>query len=396
MFQSDRANITNAIAPLITKQQQASKTAKKAIFLLVFITFFPQPTSSLRLPLLKSIRNKMGQAISTSQWYVYGKRHFTKTGYLRHIKDYTDPVQSSAAIGVGQAGEDGVNLGGKVVVVTGANSGMGKQLATYAAAKGASLYMVCRSEGRAKTARDEIAKETSNDNIKIILADVGELSQVRKAARELQADTSKIDCLVCNAGALVDERKESSEGYELTFASHLLGGSYMLSELLLPQLKAAGDDSRVIFVSSGGMLPEKFPAWETAINADGSQFDGFKQYSYAKRGQVILAEENTKIHPEIAWVSCHPGWASTPGVDETFGDQQKYLEPLRDGWQGAEGIAWLMATSRKNLESGAFYLDRLPQQKHISGLFMTEGSRTKNTPAEVDDMMANLKKAAGL
>lgn len=277
-----------------------------------------------------------------------------------------------------------------------ANSGMGKAVATYAAAKGAKLYMVCRSEGRAKTARDEIAKDTANDDIKIILADVGELSQVRKAAEELQSAETKIDCLVCNAGALVDKRKLSSEGYEITFASHLLGGSYLLSELLLPQLKAA-DDGRVVFVSSGGMLSEKFPGWKTAIdNDDSSPFDGFKQYAYAKRGQVLLAEENTKIHPEIKWVSCHPGWASTPGVDESFGDQQKYLEPLRNGWEGAEGITWLMATNGKNLESGAFYLDRKPQSKHISGLFMTEGSRTKNSPEEVDDMMTNLKRAAGL
>jgi dehydrogenase/reductase SDR family protein 12 len=338
----------------------------------------------------------MGAAISTSQWYIYGKRHFTKTGYARHIKNYTDPVQANNLIRVGQQGEDGVNLGGKVVVVTGANSGMGKAVATYAAAKGAKLYMVCRSEGRAKTARDEIAKDTANEDIKIILADVGELSQVRKAAEELQSAETKIDCLVCNAGALVDTRKLSSEGYEITFASHLLGGSYLLSELLLPQLKAA-DDGRVVFVSSGGMLSEKFPGWKTAIdNDDSAPFDGFKQYAYAKRGQVILAEENAKIHPEIKWVSCHPGWASTPGVDESFGDQQKYLEPLRNAWEGAEGIAWLMATNGKNLESGAFYLDRAPQSKHISGLFMTEGSRTKNSREEVDDMMANLKKAAGL
>ena len=272
---------------------------------------------------------------------------------------------------------------------------MGKALATYAAAKGAKLYMVCRSAGRAKTARDEIAKETENNDIQIILADVGELSQVRKAADELKSAETKIDCLVCNAGALVDKRIETSDGYEITFASHFLGGSYLLSELLLPQLKAA-DDGRVIFVSSGGMLPEKFPAWKTAINDDGSPFSGFSQYAYAKRGQVLLAEENTKRHPEVTWVSCHPGWASTPGVDETFGDQQKYLEPLRDGWQGAEGIAWLMSTDAKNLEGGAFYLDRQPQMKHISGLFMTEGTRTKNSQEEIDDMMENLKKAAGL
>ena len=60
-------------------------------------------------------------------------------------------------------------MGGKVVVITGANSGVGKEVATYAASKGAKLYMICRSEGRAKTARDEIAKATSNNDIKIIL-----------------------------------------------------------------------------------------------------------------------------------------------------------------------------------------------------------------------------------
>jgi dehydrogenase/reductase SDR family protein 12 len=337
----------------------------------------------------------MGQVISTSQWYVYGKRNFTQLGYIRHANAYTEPVQKNNLIRVGQEGADGVDLEGKVIVVTGANSGMGKAVSTYAAAKGAKLYMVCRSEERAKIARDEIVKATSNEDVKIILADVGELSQVRKAAEEVQAAENKVDCLVCNAGALSNERKETSDGYEVTFASHFLGGSYLLSKLLLPQLKAA-DEGRVVFVSSGGMLPERFPDWKTAINQDKENYDGFKQYSYAKRGQVILAEQFTKLHPEIAWVSCHPGWAQTTGVDDSLGESKKYLEPLRDEWQGAEGIAWLMSTDRNKLESGAFYLDRRPQQKHVSGLFMTEGSRTKNTPAEVNDMMENLKKAAGL
>lgn len=211
----------------------------------------------------------------------------------------------------------------------------------------------------------------------------------------MQAAEKKVDCLVCNAGALMNERKETSEGYEVTFASHFLGGSYLLSKLLLPQLKAA-EQGRVVFVSSGGMYPERFPDWKTAINQDKENYDGFKQYSYAKRGQVILAEQFTKLHREIAWVSCHPGWAQTTGVDDSLGESKKYLEPLRNEWQGAEGIAWLMSTDQNKLESGAFYLDRMPQQKHLSGLFMTEGSRTKNTPVEVNDMMENLQKAAGV
>lgn len=375
-----------------TKRHTTRCILGTVLIVLILITLL-QPATSLTF--IDSLKSTMGQVISNTQWYVYGKRNFTKPGYIRHAKAYTEPVQKNNLIRVGQDGEDGVNLAGKVIVVTGANSGMGKAVATYAAAKGAKLYMVCRSEGRAKAARDEIVNATSNDNIKIILADVGEMSQVREAVKEMQAAESKVDCLVCNAGAILNKRKETSDGYEVTFASHFLGGSYLLSELLLPQLKAA-DQGRVVFVSSGGMLTERFPDWKTAINEDKETYDGFKQYAYAKRGQVILAEEFTKMYPEITWVSCHPGWAQTTGVDETFGDTKKYLEPLRDEWQGAEGIAWLMSADRAKLESGAFYLDRKPQKKHISGLFMTEGSLTKNTPAEVNEMMQNLKKAAGL
>ena len=72
------------------------------------------------LPRLKKrIQQIMGQSISTSQWYVYGRRHFTKTGYQRHIRDYNDHVQSCANIGRNVEGADGVDLDGKVVVITG-------------------------------------------------------------------------------------------------------------------------------------------------------------------------------------------------------------------------------------------------------------------------------------
>jgi NADPH:quinone reductase-like Zn-dependent oxidoreductase len=92
-----------------------------------------------------------------------------RTGYAKHVSKYTAPVQNSATIRPGEDGADGYDLGGKVVVVTGANSGIGKELATYAAAKGAKLYMLCRSKERAEIARDEIVKLTSNEKVDILL-----------------------------------------------------------------------------------------------------------------------------------------------------------------------------------------------------------------------------------
>lgn len=337
----------------------------------------------------------MGQGLSSTQFYVFGKKHCTETGYLKHIKKYTEPVQKAATIKIGAEGADGVDMTGRVVCVSGANSGIGKELCTYCAAKGAKVYMLCRSKDRAEKARKDIVEATSNDRVDILLADMGELAQVRKMVAELQEKESKIDCLVCNAGALFNDRRESSEGNEITFASHLLGGSFLLSQLLLPQLKAS-EDGRVIFVSSGGMYTTKFPKWEIATNSAKEKYDGQFAYAYAKRGQVLLAEEFTKAIPEVTWVSAHPGWASTPAVAEAYGDNAKYLEPMRSTWQGAEGIAWLISSDKSKLQSGEFYLDRKPQPKHLAGLFMQEGSFTKNKPAEVQEMLDKLKNAAGL
>jgi dehydrogenase/reductase SDR family protein 12 len=352
-----------------------------------------------------------------------------RTGYLHHIQDvkyYTadHPVQNAAYLKAdtttteeeeegtdgttgGSTVDDGVDMTGKVVVVTGANSGLGFQVATYVASKGAKLFMLCRSEERAVAAKLEIEKlvgvltknNNKNADIEIVVCDVSELSHIRKAVQELQSKTDKIDCLVCNAGVLLNERQESSEGHELTFASHFLGGAYLLSKLLVPQLQAATDkQGRCIFVTSGGMYNFPFPSWDKATSnpEKDMKYDGVNVYAYAKRGQVLLAEEFAKEYPDVTWVTVHPGWTDTPAVEEAFGDQKKYLQPLRTPWQGAEGVVWLTQTDSSNLVNGEFYLDRIVQPKHLSGPFFSEGSFTKNKPKEVQAMMENLKKAAGI
>lgn len=226
----------------------------------------------------------------------------------------------------------------KVVVITGANSGLGKEVATYAAAKGAKVYMLCRNLERANKAKEDIVQQIKTyltasssssqtvtetptnivqeveQHIHVLVVDVGEMAQVRNVVHELQSRESKIDVLVCNAGVLLNERQETSEGYEVTLASHLLGGTFLLSQLLRPQLEAA--KGRAIFVTSGGMYNCKVPSWDimTSLctpNAGTSPrpYDGNMAYAYAKRAQVLLAERWAKQYPSIQWVTVHPGWA---------------------------------------------------------------------------------------
>lgn len=87
----------------------------------------------------------------------------------------------------------------------------------------------------------------------------------------------------------------------------------------------------------------------------------------------------------------HSGWVDTPGVDSAYGSNKSYLEPLRNNWEGCEGILWLAIVSREEIQGGGFYLDRTPRTKHVAGPFFTEGTFTKNTAYEVFCMMTKLK-----
>jgi len=340
----------------------------------------------------------MGQTIAAANFFYHGRRNYTQKGYLRAVEKYVSPVQDRASLAPGSPGSDTADMKNRVVVVTGANSGIGKELATYAAAKGARVYMLCRNVSRAQAAADEIAATTGSDRIRVIIADVGEPTEVRRAAEELSAAEDHVDCLVCNAGVLLHTYAENAAGVESHFASHLAVGSYALGRLLTPLLRK-GADPRVVLVSSAGMYGNGFPAWDVAATASEEarkKYNGVASYSFAKRGQVILAERLAVTYPEIKWVSCHPGWADTKAVADAFGAGAKLLKPLRTPWEGAEGIAWLMQVDGKDLDAGAFYLDRSVQPKHMGGAFMTEGTITKSSKEEVDDMMERLKKMCGL
>ncbi len=90
------------------------------------------------------------------------------------------------------------------------------------------------------------------------------------------------------------------------------------------------------------------------------------------------------------------GWSGTQALEDWLADDQKYLQPLRTAWEGAEGITWMIGAPKNKLQNGALYLDRKVQQKHIAGLFMTEGTFTKNSRNEINELLANLKKECGI
>ena len=274
------------------------------------------------------------------------------TGYENHKKNYEKPDILE---------RNDIDLKDKTYMITGANAGCGREITKYLASKGAKVYMVCRNKDRAFKARDEIIEETKNSNVVVLLCDCSLEKDIRRMWNEFtQLESSpKLDGLVCNAGLLANKKTLTSEGVEITLAVHLLFGTYLLTKLAIPYLQAT-PDSRVVVVSSGGMYNTKFPSWDIASSCGTKvKYDGQFSYAYAKRGQVLLMEKWTEQYPSIKFVSCHPGWTQTEAVDEAYGENKKYLQPLRTTWQGSEGIIYLLLTESKNLIGGGFYLDRL-------------------------------------
>jgi len=319
------------------------------------------------------------QFAATSQFFLYGKQNFTKTGYEKHKKAY-----GADALDVMT-----VDLAGKNFIVTGANSGCGKEMTKFLAGRGATVYMICRSQGRADAARQEVLDEFKDGKMEILLGDVGIEGDVRRIWEEFTGRNVALDGLVLNAGALLNDKQLTKDGVEVTLASHLLFGVYLFGSLAMPTLsKSSG---RLLIVTSAGMLQYPFPDWETAASLKGA-YDGVVRYSQMKRGQVILAKRWSTQFPDVKVLSVHPGWAKTTGTDEAFGaDMSKYFEPWRNTWEGVEGMVWLLSCPVDQIESGELYLDRKPQSQHMAGPFFTEGSYTKNTTAEVDVMMQKLE-----
>jgi dehydrogenase/reductase SDR family protein 12 len=326
------------------------------------------------------------QFMAFSQFYLYGRRHFNQNGWLKHMRTYEKPDLL----------EQKLDLSGHVYMITGANAGIGKEITQFLASNRATVYMVCRNRERAESARAEIVSATGCDTIHVLLGDVSLEADVRRCWQEFVdhagSSTPRLDALVCNAGAgTMPEKELTAEGHEIIFASHLLFGTYLLGSLAMPSLENTAG-SRLVVVSSGGMLNTAFPRWDVATSTEEpapKKFDGVIVYAYQKRGQVLLCERWAAQHPKVKVVSCHPGWAGT-SIVETLGDSAKYLEPMRTPWQGAEGIAWLCVAPAEKVQTGEFYLDRAVQPKHMAGPFFTEGSFTKNSPESIDEMMKHL------
>lgn len=174
------------------------------------------------------------------------------------------------------------DMSGKLVVVTGATSGIGKEIARGVAKLGGDVVVTARDSSRGAAVRKEIAADAEGRTITALTLDVADQASVRAFAAAFKENHDRLDALVNNAGGWYTDRRESPDGIELTFATNVLG-PHLLTELLLDRLQAAPQGRVVNLIST---ITGSYDA--TDLQYTRRKYDGYKAYAQSKQALSML------------------------------------------------------------------------------------------------------------
>lgn len=269
---------------------------------------------------------------------------FTKIGpIIRSRSEHWAPIEATP---------------GRVVVVTGATSGLGREAAIELGALGCEVVCVGRNQQRLEEVGHEVVAAGGVAHLE--QADLSDLEQTRALGERLLASLDHLDVLVHNAGALLANRSVTPQGHELTVTVHVLS-PFLLTSMLRPILDAA-DHAKVIMMTSGGMYTEPFDL--STLEMDEASYKGSVAYARAKRAQVVLVDALQRREPTDGrtFAAVHPGWAKTPGVADSLPTFNKVLGPLlRSPREGVDTLVWLATRPPGQPIGGKLWLDRQPR-----------------------------------
>ncbi|KAJ6570277.1 hypothetical protein DFH09DRAFT_1154526 [Mycena vulgaris] len=200
------------------------------------------------------------------------------------------------------------DLSGKIIIVTGGNSGIGKETVKALLSKNAKVYIASHNKARVDAAIEEL-KETTGNTAFFIELDLASLSSVKAAAQAFQRLESKLDVLINNAGVMIPPLDALTvEGYDLQFGVNVVG-HYYFTRLLIPQLTAAGS-SRIVNLTSHAHILIDGIKWETI--RDGPERQKTKPldlYNQSKFANVVVTSELARRYGDkgIVSMSVHPG-----------------------------------------------------------------------------------------
>src|SRR5215203_5254858 len=234
------------------------------------------------------------------------------------------------------------------ILVTGTTDGLGKRVASALARRGATVLVHGRSPERLEATLEELRSQTGSHKVDSYLADLSSLAAVRDLAERILSEYDRLDVLVNNAGIIVQERKESEDGYELTFAVNYLS-HFLLTSLLLPLLKDSAP-ARVVNVASAGQSPIDF---SNLMLKRG--YDAMRAYSMSKLAQIMFTFELAErlSGTGVSVNALHPAsLMDTKMVQDTFGYTMSTVE------EGADATVHLAASPELEGVTGRYFDDQ--------------------------------------
>src|SRR6266487_4772655 len=258
---------------------------------------------------------------------------------------------------------DKMTMKDKVVMVTGANSGIGKAASLALAKMGATVVMVARSKEKGEAARSEIIRKSQNNAVDLLLADLSSLESVRHLVAEFRKKYSKLHILINNAGLFNQRRRVTADGYENTFATNYLA-PFLLTNLQLDLLKASVP-SRIINVSSVGHYNGHINFDDLNLEND---YGGWKAYGQSKLALVLFTHELAKKlqGTGVTVNAVHPGTVATNIWSRPLGPVGFIMALpklfMASPKRGAETIVYL-ASSDDARDLNGEYLEKLKVKK---------------------------------
>lgn len=201
----------------------------------------------------------------------------------------------------------------KVVIVTGANGGIGNQITRGLAQEGAHVIMACRNMTKAREAHDVIKREMPNASIQVMRLDLASLDSIRTFVETFKSEHNKLHLLINNAGvAALPERRETMDGFEMQFGTNHLG-HFALTGWLMDTITNT-PAARVVTISSNSHQSGKIDF--DNLNSERS-YDKWAAYSQSKLANLLFTHELQRkldaVRSDAIAVAAHPGWsASTP------------------------------------------------------------------------------------
>jgi NAD(P)-dependent dehydrogenase (short-subunit alcohol dehydrogenase family) len=271
-------------------------------------------------------------------------------------------------------------MAGKVIVITGGNTGIGKEAAVALAARGAQVVITSRNEERGRSARREIAERSGNDSVDVMPLDLASFRSIRSFAADALDRFDHVDVLVNNAGLILHRRAETQDGFEETFGVNHLG-HFLLTDLLLERLRAS-TPARVVVVSSDAHKGARQGLDFDDLQAE-HKYRWAKAYSKSKLANIYFARELSRrlAGTGVTVNALHPGF-----VRSEFG-RGGDLGGIY-GW----GIKYLASPFAISPEKGALtsiYLASSPDVDGVSGGYFYKCKPTAPSVVAQDDDAAS-------